>query len=94
MRPKCPFNVVDGIQVDLHESPNEIVVVFAQVQLVSNALIVRRIELWKVVFLEVGEWSPTFVFIGTTIDAVMEIICTSGTESEPSKQDFKIGRER
>ena len=93
MRPKCPFNVVDGIQVDFHESPNEIVAAFTQIQLISNALIIRCIELWKVVFLEVGECFPTFVFVGADVDAVMEIIGTSRTECEPSEQYFEIGRE-
>lgn len=92
MHSRRPFNVVDGIQMDFHESTDEEIVVSAQVQLVSNTLIIRRIEIWKVVFFELRELSPTLVFIGATINAMIKIVSTAYAESKPSKQDLEIGR--
>ena len=43
--PKCPLNIVDGIEVDLHESADVVVAVLAEVELVADPFVIRSVEL-------------------------------------------------
>ena len=45
IHPKCPFNVINRIEVDLHESADVVVAVLAEVELVADPFVIRCIEL-------------------------------------------------